>query len=268
MKIKVVFAGDTHGSLISVKNKVDAAVRHGSQRVLVLGDFGLWWGFEGVKFLDAVNDYARANNVQVFAIPGNHECHELWDHLVEGAREAGATAHGWAYVRTHVLLSPKVHAFKWGNKNFVVAGGAVSIDKEYRLDYERDKGKKIWSPNEQLTDDDVKSVAELIGRGSMSIDYLLTHDCSDATPWKYRLKPDLDSQIHRQRIDRVLKMVRPKVHFHGHMHERYEWDNLTGPNYGDVTHWTKTFGLECNDDADSWGILDLETDTFTFASDL
>lgn len=261
--MKLVMAGDTHGDIRNVRHKIDKAKEHGSQRVLILGDVGIWWGYEGVKFIDDVNDYARANNIQVFGIGGNHECWELWNHLVAGAYEAGATSKGWAYIRTNFLLAPKVHDFVWSNKQFVVAGGAVSIDKDYRLEYERKKGQKIWSPNEQLTDAEVDGLLDSrFGNGAM-VDYLLTHDCSNMTPWKNRLKPDMESQIHRQRMDRILRGIKPRKHFHGHMHERYEWENRVGGN-----EYVDTYGLECNNYPDSWGILDLDTDEFIFATDL
>ena len=263
-----MLVGDTHGDIQSVSHKISMAKMVGGiQRLVILGDYGLWWGFEGVQFLDQCNTLATAANMQIFAIPGNHECHELWSHMVKGAQEAKATAHGWAYVRSNVLLSPKVHQFRWGGKQFVVAGGAVSIDKDYRLEYERKKGKRIWSPNEQLLDADVDTIADWNRLGYQhggfdSVDYLLTHDCSNRTPFRGRLKPDINSQIHRQRIDEVLKITKPKMHLHGHMHTRYDWINRSGDDA-----WTQTYGLECNNDIDSWGVLDLRTGEFTFASD-
>lgn len=270
--MKLMLVGDTHGDLCTIQRKMDTAKRVGGiQRLLVLGDFGLWWGHEGVAFLDSINQMAAERNLQVFAIGGNHECWELWDHIVKGAQEAGATSHGWAYARTHVLLSPKVHKFRWGNRQFVVAGGAVSIDKKFRLEYEAQKGKKIWSPNEQLTDNDVDTIAswvrgEDVAGGIDKVDYLLTHDCSDKTPFYERLKPDHDSKIHRQRIDSVLKLTNPSMHFHGHMHTRYNWMNFVGERDGEAGY-VQTYGLECNDDPDSWGVLDLATNEFVFASD-
>lgn len=263
--MRLLLAGDTHGDVQSVMHKIDMAVKHGVQRIVVLGDFGLWWGFEGVQFLDTINSMLNKANRQLFAIPGNHENHELWDALYEH----GPKSRGWAYARTNVLLAPKVLDFVWGGKQFVVAGGAVSIDKQWRLEHERDTGKRIWSKNEQLKDEQVDEILATRfnktsnGKGGLKVDYLLTHDCSNMTPWKGRLKPDFESQIHRQRIDRVLRGIQPVTHFHGHMHDRYDWMNLTGDD-----HWTQTYGLECNRDKDSWGILDLETDEFTFATDL
>ena len=103
-------AGDTHGDLLSVEEKLVMAKRVGDiQRVVILGDFGLWWGHEAIVFLDELNDMARDYNMQVFALPGNHENHEYWEALTS---QAPATAHGWAYVRSNVLLSPKIHQFR------------------------------------------------------------------------------------------------------------------------------------------------------------
>jgi len=260
MNNRILIAGDTHGDPRNVFHKVDAAVKHGVQRIVVLGDFGLWWGHDGVAFIDVIQDYLKKYNRQLFAIPGNHENYDWWNSAVDAAQKSNATASGWCYLRTHVLLAPRTHVFKWWDKQFVVAGGAVSIDKDYRLEYERKTGKRAWSPNEQLTDAEVD---DLLGKAAgKEVDYLLTHDCSNLTPWKHRLKPDFESQMHRQRIDRVLRGIQPKVHFHGHMHERYDWQNLTGNDY-----WTQTYGLECNSDLDSWGILDVDTGEFKWATD-
>lgn len=257
--MKLLIAGDTHGDVRNVQHKIDMAVEYGIQRIVVLGDFGLWWGHDGIEYLDYVNDAAKKVNRQIFAIPGNHENHEYWDALYKH----GPKSRGWAYVRTNLLIAPKVLDFVWGNKQFMVAGGAVSIDKEDRLEYERVKGKKVWSPNEELTDAHVNEILATRFANGVKVDYLLTHDCSNATPWKHRLKADLDSQIHRQRIDKVLHAVKPSVHFHGHMHERYDWQNRVG---GD--NWTQTYGLECNRDNFSWGILDVGSGDFQWSSDV
>lgn len=258
--MKIMLVGDTHGDIRNVEQKVRFAKQVGDiQRIFVLGDFGFWWGYEGVKYLDDCNDLARDNNLQIFALPGNHEFYEGWKALVDNAQ---ATAHGFAYVRTNVLLSPRVHDFVWGNKQFVVTGGAVSIDKDYREEYRRTKGKRIWSPDEQLTDEEVNQVT--VNMAGIKTDYLLTHDCSNFTPFRDRLKPDMDSQIHRQRIDKVIANVNPRMHFHGHMHTKYEWNNTLNTDAFGATPSVSvdTYGLECNTDQWSWGILDLVADKF------
>lgn len=253
--IKIMLVGDTHGGTHTVKNKIDIAKEVGGlDRMLILGDFGLWWRYEGVQFIDEINEHARANNFYIFALPGNHENYDWWNSVIEHA----PTSKGFAYLRTNVLLSPRTHEWRWAGKQFAIAGGAVSIDKAWRLQHERNTGERVWSKDEQLTDNEVDLFLKRVS--DKKIDYFFTHDCSNMTPWKGRLKPDFDSQMHRQRIDRILREAQPSMHFHGHMHERYEWENLTGDD-----HWTSTFGLECNDDPYSWGVLDTKTDEFTWS---
>lgn len=258
-----MLAGDTHGDIRNVAHKIEVAKEVGDiQRIVILGDFGLWWGHEAIVYLDEINALAEAKNIQIFALPGNHENYDYWNALVNSAP---ATSHGWAYIRSNLLLSPRVHSFKWGDRRFVVAGGAVSIDKAYRLEYQRKKGKQIWSPGEQLTEEEVRK-AENYAQEYGKIDYLLTHDCSNRTPWHDRLKPDLDSQMHRAKIDSILAALKPTMHFHGHMHTIYDWQNLVSVSDG-VPHYTQTYGLECNRDHWSWGILDLETNEFSLPED-
>jgi hypothetical protein len=157
----------------------------------------------------------------------------------------------------------------------------VSIDKgwrkmkengwdEYREKYVSSKATgpgTLWWPNEELTDQDVMAIQNITGQA----DYLFTHDCSNHTQWKNRLKPDADSERHRRRIDKVIATTKAKMHFHGHMHEKYDWLNSRSHGFyspdepGAIV--TQTYGLECNKDFDSWGILDTETNKFAFRGD-
>lgn len=259
--------GDLHGNIRWAQHVLDEMGKRKISHVFVVGDFGLWPGFSGIQYLDRLQESAVENNLSVLAIPGNHE----WYDGFEAFQKVMPTHKGFVYLRERVLMSPKANSFKLFGKQFAVAGGAVSVDKDWRLAKERggtgmnefgwsqDFGKgtgprTLWWPQEQLTDAEEEQVKK-VGK----VDILLTHDCSDRTPFHGRLKPDLDSMAHRQRIDRVLRAVQPEVHFHGHMHSKYDWMNLTGDD-----HWTQTYGLECDGDDDSWGIFDTDTMEFAF----
>jgi hypothetical protein len=61
-----------------------------------------------------------------------------------------------------------------------------------------------------------------------------------------------------------LKKSRPDLHFHGHMHKKYDWVNLIPPNGEGDYHNCQTYGLTCNDWSNAWGILDMETNEFKF----
>lgn len=252
--VRMVVAGDTHGNVGAIRYKAEIAKEHGADRILVVGDFGLWPGHDGVRYLDEVNRIAHDFNIHVFALPGNHEDHDQWDKWMNFGLP---TASGFTYVRDRLLLSPKVHNWKWGGRRFFICGGAVSIDKKWRTE-----GVSWWA-GEQFDENNLASVLKYRGA---SIDYLFTHDCSDYTPWKNRLKPDLDSQRNRNRIDQAINHLKPRMHFHGHMHERYDWVNTKSHGKFE-TPWgvseddwngaeTQTYGLQCDYEDDSWLILD------------
>lgn len=252
--VRMMVVGDTHGGIQHIAYKARMAQEFGCDRMLIVGDFGMWPGHDGVAFLDAVNMAAHEYNQYVFALPGNHEDHVQWDKWLDMGLP---TSSGFTYIRDRLLISPKVHNWKWGARRFFICGGAVSIDKRQRT-----PGKSWWE-NETFSQDDLASVVKYKGP---EIDYLFTHDCSDHTIWRNRLKPDFESQMNRQRIDKAIAALRPRMHFHGHMHDKYDWVNtrshgLRQTAFGlDESEWngasTHTYGLECNSDRNSWVILD------------
>lgn len=274
--MRLMVVGDMHGSEKDFLPKIYKAGEHKIQKIIVVGDFGLWTHFhDGHMFLDEIQEAARINNLSIFAIGGNHENWDHWNWYVENH----PTSKGFAYIRSRVLIAPKVHKWTWANKKFIGAGGAVSIDRDYRLAKERggvqmnswgqmenfNKGsgpRTLWWDNEELTDQDVMKVQQL-----GTADYLFTHDCSNFTQFKHRLKPDPASERHRVRMDKVINSIEPRFHFHGHMHEKYDWVNTL--SHGDSAFFdsydgpeTRTLGLECNDGYNSWGVLDTEQEAW------
>lgn len=250
---RIMLMGDTHGNTQFAVNIVKRARKLGVKHVFVLGDFGLWDHEEGgFAFLDTLNEALRKEGVKLFAVPGNHENHDHWEWYIKNNPKR---LDGWTYLRSHIFIAPKVHYFQWNHKKFLVVGGAVSIDWQWRLNVEATRGKprSLYWDNETLTDDDMAKIT------TQKVDIMLTHDCSNRTPWKTRLKVDADSHDHRRKIDEALRRARPEIHFHGHMHERYEWENLVADD-----HWTSTYGLERDGMWYSWGVLDLETDKFVW----
>jgi len=253
--MRCMIAGDIHGNWRHAVTLVHHAVTEHVQHIVVCGDWGFWANYhQGVAELDIVNEEARKANIIFNVVFGNHDDYDYLEFLEKyGAR----VNHGWMAARSNILYAPRVHSWKWDGKRFASLAGAVSIDKAARLDYQRRKGQKIWWEQEQIRDEDVASLARM-GQGT-KIDYFISHECSDRTPWNGRLKPDLDSQISRGKLDKALGHLRPDWHFHGHMHTKYEWENLTGDD-----HWTRTIGLDMDGTWDSWGILDTYTDEWAW----
>lgn len=238
---KFGIAGDWHGNLpwaTSVVERMSIEV----DVLFQVGDFGIWPGERGMYYLDRLNEAAHANSLTIFALRGNHDS-DYWEHVLGSDHYPRDTVTGGRYVRSNIVLLPRVTDF-WmgsgeGRRHFFVAGGAYSIDKSWRVPGES------WWPEEELTDAEVDAIED------QKVDILLTHDCSNRTPFNGNLKPDLDSVAHRQRIDKVLAKTSPEMHFHGHMHNRYEWMNMVN-GY----QWTETYGLDMDGAWHSQGILD------------
>lgn len=252
---EIAVLGDTHGQTSDTIKVVRRIARHGVKRIVQVGDFGLWDHFDsGVTFLDSLNEELRRHGIKMYAIGGNHENWNRWNWYVENNDK---DAFDFTILRTHIRIAPKVFSWKWDGKAFGAAGGGVSTDRDWRINKEKESGLgpyNLYWPGEQLTDEEANNFP------TAKLDYLFTHDCSNRTPFKNRLKPDFESQMHRKRIDTVLARSKPKMHFHGHMHEKYEWMNFVGPD-----HWVDTYGLERDGMFWNWGILDLATDKFVFA---
>lgn len=279
--MRVLVTGDWHGNTEHAQRTIAKAGDLKIQHVIQVGDFGLWTHyFDGQVFLDEVQESARANNLSVYVVGGNHENWDHWNWITSNF----PGAKGFAAVRSRVLLSPKTNSWSWAGKKFGIAGGAVSVDKDDRLlterggvhmspsgfmaNYGRGSGSRTqWWPDEQFTEDDYSAFVRDVGR----VDYLFTHDCSDYTPFHDRLKPDLDSKAHRQRIDKVIAHSQASLHVHGHMHTRYDWENSRSHGFyepGPDARSTRTIGLEADPAAmrrrdkalaDSWGVLEVET---------
>jgi hypothetical protein len=250
--IKILVLGDIHGTYKALEKAVSDSKHWDYSKIVQVGDFGLWdHTLNGVKFLDEANALLSHHGRKIYAIGGNHENWNNWNHYIDNApveRESG-----FVHVRSHILLAPRTHRWRWGKNSFYAVAGAASVDKDIRLDDMRAGGSDCWWPQEQITDAEIDGIAEL------PVDFMFTHDCSNYTPFGFNLIPDFDSQIHRQRIDKALRKLTPKMHFHGHMHKKYDWVNRTGDD-----KWTHTYGLDCNLSSNVWGILDTDAEEFKF----
>lgn len=245
---KIIVCGDWHGNAHWANSVVRKAAELGITRIVQCGDFGLWDHVDdGVDYLDSLNAECRKHGVTVRWLDGNHENH---DRLAWYDKNNPKTSVGHVFIRSNILHLPRGSRWQWGQKNFVAVGGAYSIDKAYRTE-----GRSWWA-GEQLTD---RELAVNVPEGP--IDYLFTHDCPTNAPFKNRFKPDLESQIHRQRMNAVGRKVQPKIWFHGHMHEKYEYffEHQTG--------LTRVYGLEMDADRYNWGVLHINDGVFEWGPD-
>lgn len=238
--MQVLVLGDSHGQGQWLRDKIYWAKKRKIKKVIQVGDFGLWDHEEdGVRFLDWTNEALRETGIQLTFLGGNHE---NWDHLNWYEQNWPKSDNGHIHIRSHIRYTGRSSRWNWGGKTFQAVGGAVSIDKAWRT-----VGKSMWL-DEEIPDRVVNGL-EAVGAKS---DYLFTHDAPSCVPMA-NLKPDMDSALHRQKMDRIGRAVRPDAWFHGHYHKWMEYSFMHQEGY------TAVYGLDRDYQFWSHVILDTET---------
>lgn len=252
--MNIMILGDTHGSTQEAIFAVDNAAKLDIAVIMQCGDFGLWPGKGGMDYLDQLNAALLDKDIILVWVDGNHED---FDQLERYCATNPKNQWGQVFIRSNILYSPRGCKWKMEGKHFMTVGGAVSVDKEYR------KPGVSWWWQEQLTDDQLELIVKRHEDSPGPVDYLFTHDCPSNAPFRGRWKDDMDSVIHRQRMDKLGQAIQPRFWWHGHMHTKF--DGYDFPSYEPTT---KVYGLECDGQIWNWGVLDTETDEFKWGQDI
>jgi predicted phosphodiesterase len=243
---KLLVAGDWHGSTAAAQSCFEDAEREKCDAIIQVGDFGVTFGAtRPVRFIVNVSNLASRWGIPVYFIDGNHENFNVIGDWVDNL---DYDENGHIPVATNLTYIPRGAVWEWDDKTFAAMGGAASIDRDWRTeghDYFKD---------ELITTGDVYRLLNKVDVHGKRVDYFFSHDCSDRTPWGFSLVPDSDSQRNRQVVDGILDYVKPRMHFHGHMHKHYEWDNKG----------TMTFGLNLEQERHSRGVLNVSTGEFEY----
>ena len=244
---KIMVLGDTHGSGKWLGDKIRWADKKGIKKIIQVGDFGLWDHDEdGVRFLDYINEILRSTGIRLYFLGGNHE---NWDHLEWYEKNLPKDYSGHTYIRSHVMYTGRMKRWAWDNKYFQAVGGAYSIDRAHRK-----VGKSLWL--QETIPDNVVYGLEKDNRQS---DYLFTHDAPTCVPMK-NLKIDIESEMHRKKMDQIGRVVQPNLWFHGHYHQWMEYSFMHQSGYSFV------YGLDKDFEHFSHVILDTENDNVTTAA--
>jgi hypothetical protein len=256
----VGLAGDWHGdtawALSSITRLASARVR----TVFHLGDFGLWPGNSGRKYLQKVDRACRSLGVNIYVTPGNHE---WWPKILSTPLTNRDEIGSVAWVAEHVAFLPRGHRWSIQGRTFVSLGGAPSVDFEWRT-----RGQDFW-PEEMMTPEDVRRI-EAGGHAEV----MLAHDAPDA-PFQTPAVRDLVrynpqgwsdlaltyAAVGRRRMTTAFLAVAPRLFVHGHYHvadaARVE---LPGQSYG-----CEVVSLAANGDAQN--LLTLEVKDLRIVQD-
>ena len=207
----VGLAGDWHGNLLWADKALRELARLGVTTVYHLGDFGIWPGPSGKRYITQVAVLCEALGITLVVTPGNHED---WDRIdaLHTHRE------GPVEIAAHIWLLPRGYRWTHAGRSFVSLGGAPSIDYEYRT-LNRD-----WWLGEQIPVDVAEQVA---AAGHAEI--MLAHDAGSVcvpkvakiiggNPFGWSDSARQYADEGRKRIDTAYNGVKPRLYAHGHYH--------------------------------------------------
>lgn len=218
----VLLAGDWHGNLGWALQQLERNEDRGGPRlVLHLGDFSIWPGNRGKKFLYRLNKKCEEYGVDFIVTLGNHEdwarVTQLWRNPKRQDEQGRPLPLSFG---DHVWVLPRGWRFEVNGVSFLSVGGAASVDFDVRT---RDRD---WWMEEMVTWEDVAQACE-----PGYADVLLTHETPNppycapqverilsGNPMGFSLEGLAYSKVSRNRITKVLETVKPRLHAHGHMH--------------------------------------------------
>lgn len=244
---RVWVVGDLHGNsgwiqtLLPAMRRFDPSLR----TILQLGDYGFHHPGAGTHTVDY---WAKKAGIErVLVTLGNHE---EWNHISPAQKTSPGEA---IRVSNVVWLLPRPFRFTIGGRQVLSLGGASSVDKAFRT------AGKDWFEDELISAD---METEAISGGPA--DLLLTHESpvhavSEVrailanNPHEFPAEALSISAAQRERVQRVSDLVKPSLHFHGHMHV-----------FGDVglEDGRRVISLDRDTFAGNAGVLDLRTLTF------
>lgn len=242
---RVLVAGDWHGSTswaYSVIRRLPDLLPEESPRMIVhLGDFGVWPGHAGAKYLRKLDMLLERYGAVLWFVDGNHEWHDKLDDLPRH--------NGMGQVSDRIWHLPRGHRWTWHDRTWLALGGAVSVDRALR-----DEGVSWWR-QEQITADQARQAAE-----AGTADVMVCHDAPTNVPFDLPpASPSWDKRdlqqatAHREILQGVMDKVQPSYLLHGHYHLAQQVD--VNMQYGSC----QVTGLNCDGAEGNWRVLDVKT---------
>jgi predicted phosphodiesterase len=248
---RILIAGDWHGNrdwALSVIKRVPQLLSGERTRVILqLGDFGVWPGPAGKRYLDAVAWVLDLVSAELWFIDGNHE-----DFPQLALMAATPEPDGRVHVRPGIYHLPRGHRWAWHGRTWLACGGGVSLDKA-----DRAEGLNWW-PQEEITSDQQAAITAG-GRA----DVMVCHDCPSAVAHTFPRPPSswatadlVRNDAHRERLGRIAAAVGAGHLIHGHLHRAYQRTCDLG--YGPV----QVTGLAADGLLRNFATLDVESMTW------
>jgi hypothetical protein len=237
---RIIVLGDTHGNYLWLSSQLllmrDAVLDEDPLIVLSVGDFGFW---PGSSFTKRIAILAEKLGIQIWVTPGNHEDPAQYGSQLYASSSPTVDAR-------HVIALIRGTRWQWHDKLWLSVGGAVSPDRNHRIE------AVSWWPEEELQP---REVDLIIAAGPA--DVLVTHDVSSLVdlklpPWPRGWGEETERAclVHRELMQRLADGIMPRWWYHGHYH-------LSGQQAETLPHGrVEVTSLNMDGQFRNWGVLD------------
>lgn len=196
--------------------------------IVVLGDGGFLWhedpysDFDG-ELIQTLNEWLKELNSTLIVVPGNHENYKRIYSLPKVHIDEKNIKGDFREISPWIKYTERFGEYKFEGKDFLVLGGARSLDKIYRHEGE-------WFPEETFS---IEEMSQIINRiKDNEYDYVLAHTCPD-----YIIHQIFDTRFrdsNSEFFDRVMNFIYPKVWYFGHLHPEKIQDKWNFGNFDNL----------------------------------
>lgn len=217
----IYITGDTHREFGRVRDFCKRAETSKDDKLIILGDAGINYMLD--EHDKEFKRYLAKFPITFFCIHGNHE--QRPEEIVSYIYDDIAGVY-YEEEFPNIQFARDGNLYDFNDKEYIVIGGAYSVDKEYRL-----LNNKRWWANEQMSDDMKEEVEwTLTTLCSGNIDGILSHTC----PLKYepveQFLPMIDQRKVDDSMERWLDTIEEKIEYGdwwcGHWHTDKRIDKM------------------------------------------
>lgn len=199
--MKIIIFGDTHAKFSFFEYCINNMIKAGNEfdAIIVCGDFGYWprtnVAIEMAKF---------KTPVPIYFCDGNHEDFDiLYEKVSDDVTE----------IMNNVFYVRRGGVVKFADKNFLFMGGALSIDRNWRV-----LGQS-WFEQELITQTDLDKALS----NKEKIDVVISHTCPEMFFYHkvfdlFGGKYDKFNDPSCRALNIILEEKRPDLWFFGHWH--------------------------------------------------
>lgn len=210
--MRVLMAGDAHGSVSAWEYWVKAAMRLDADAIFTVGDTLRM--DDVVPYLNRIENLLDKAHLLGYMVDGNHDSLNLLMSYPEIEPGLRGIRKNFFYVERGAIVD-------FGGVSFMGLGGAYSVDRDRRDELTDKDGIVRWWETETITLPQAQ--AAMRAAASQKVDVMVTHDYPHGVDFqKIRYtQPNEQAEAQRKLIRRVAAVAKPNVLFHGHHHRRY-----------------------------------------------